>query len=136
MTWAQDIAAQAFSCSLLGILHSLSYAVCAYYDIHHGLNNGIGIARVMEFNQPTPGTRMADIAGAFGVETRNMTTPQASDAAIDAIVGLAKDVGIPDNFGDVVEYPKDRRGTGWYERRPSSSSSCRTTRSACPSSAR
>ena len=118
MTWAQYIAAQAFSCSLLGILHSLSHAVCAYYDIHHGLNNGIGITRVMEFNQPAAGARLADIARAFGVETRNMTTPQASDAAIDAIVRLAKDVGIPDNFGDVVEYPKDRRGTGWYERRP------------------
>jgi methanol:N,N-dimethyl-4-nitrosoaniline oxidoreductase len=46
MTWAQYIAAQAFSSALLGILHSLSHAVCAYYDIHHGLNNGIGIARV------------------------------------------------------------------------------------------
>src|SRR3712207_7490402 len=45
MVWAQYIAAQAFSSALLGILHSLSHAVCAYYDIHHGLNNGIGISR-------------------------------------------------------------------------------------------
>lgn len=29
MVWAQYIAAQAFSASLLGILHSLSHAVCA-----------------------------------------------------------------------------------------------------------
>ena len=42
MVWAQYTAAQAFSTGLLGILHSLSHAVCAYYDIHHGLNNGVG----------------------------------------------------------------------------------------------
>jgi len=46
MVWAQYIAAQAFSSALLGILHSLSHAVCAYYDIHHGLNNGVGLPRV------------------------------------------------------------------------------------------
>ena len=52
MCWAQYMAAQAFSSGLLGILHSLSHAVCAYYDIHHGLNNGVGIARVWTYNQP------------------------------------------------------------------------------------
>ena len=52
MVWAQYTAAQAFSTGLLGILHSLSHAVCAYYDIHHGLNNGVGLPRVWTYNQP------------------------------------------------------------------------------------
>ena len=118
MCWAQYIAAQAFSCSLLGILHSLSHAVCAYYDIHHGLNNGVGIARVWEFNQPAAVRRYADIAGALGEDTMGLSSIAASDRAIEGVIRLAKDVGIPDNFQSIVPYPKQRLGTGGYSNRP------------------
>ena len=66
MVWAQYTAAQAFSTGLLGILHSLSHAVCAYYDIHHGLNNGVGLPRVWTYNQPAAPERYADIADGDG----------------------------------------------------------------------
>lgn len=115
MCWAQYMAAQAFSSGLLGILHSLSHAVCAYYDIHHGLNNGVGIARVWEFNQPAAVERYADIATAMGEDTRGMNPIQASDRAIEAVIRLAEDCGIPPNFGEVQEYPKTRMGKGYYE---------------------
>ncbi len=115
MVWAQYIAAQAFSTGLLGILHSLSHAVCAYYDIHHGLNNGVGLPRVWTYNQPAAPDKYADIAGAMGVETRNMTTPEAADAAIEEVIRLTKDCGCPENWGQVGEYPKTRMGKGWYE---------------------
>lgn len=118
MTWAQYIAAQAFSATLLGILHSLSHAVCAYYDIHHGLNNGVGIARVWEYNQPAATKRYAEIAEAMGIDTRNMTDVQAADEAIDAVIRLARDCGIPDNWQSMQQYPKSRMGQGWYEDRP------------------
>lgn len=118
MVWAQYIAAQAFSSALLGILHSLSHAVCAYYDIHHGLNNGIGIARVWTYNQPAAVEKYADIATAMGEDTRGMNPVQAADQAIDAVIRLAKDCGIPENFAAVAEYPKSRMGQGWYEGRP------------------
>jgi formaldehyde dismutase / methanol dehydrogenase len=115
MVWAQYTAAQAFSTGLLGILHSLSHAVCAYYDIHHGLNNGVGLPRVWTYNQPAAPERYADIAGAMGVDTRNMTTSQAADAAIEEVIRLVKDCGCPENWGQVGEYPKTRMGKGWYE---------------------
>ncbi|MGH3088689.1 MAG: iron-containing alcohol dehydrogenase [Rubrobacteraceae bacterium] len=120
MCWAQYIAAQAFSSGLLGILHSLSHAVCAYYDIHHGLNNGVGIARVWEYNVPAATKRFRDVAGAMGVDTKNMSNIEAADAALEAVVRLAKDCGIPDNFQGVPEYSKTRMGKGWYEGRSSS----------------
>src|SRR3712207_8745137 len=72
MVWAQYIAAQAFSSALLGIMHSISHAVCAYYDIHHGLNNGVGLSRVMTFNQPAATRRYADVAAAMGEDTREI----------------------------------------------------------------
>ncbi|MEJ7873210.1 MAG: iron-containing alcohol dehydrogenase, partial [Rubrobacteraceae bacterium] len=115
MVWAQYIAAQAFSTGLLGILHSLSHAVCAFYDIHHGLNNGIGLSRVWTYNQPAAPDKYADIARAMGVDTRNMTTYQAADAAIDEVIRLVQDCGCPDNWSQAAEYPKTRMGMGWYE---------------------
>jgi methanol:N,N-dimethyl-4-nitrosoaniline oxidoreductase len=120
MTWAQYIAAQAFSSALLGIMHSLSHAVCAYYDIHHGLNNGIGLARVMTFNQPATPERYADIATAMGEDTRGLNPAQAADKAIDAVIRLARDCGIPDNFSEVdPNYAKSEMGKGeFYENRP------------------
>ncbi len=119
MVWAQYMAAQAFSSALLGILHSLSHAVCAYYDIHHGLNNGIGIARVWTYNQPAAVEKYADIATAMGENTSGMNPVQAADQAIDAVIRLAKDCGIPENWGQVSEYPKTRMGKGYYENKSS-----------------
>ncbi len=120
MTWAQYIAAQAFSSALLGILHSLSHAVCAYYDIHHGLNNGIGIARVWTYNLPVATEKYADIATAMGEDTRGLNPAEAADKAIDAVIRLARDCGIPDNFGEVnPNYAKSEMGKGtFYENRP------------------
>ena len=120
MAWAQYIAAQAFSSNLLGILHSLSHAVCAYYDIHHGLNNGIGIARVWTYNQPAAMEKYADIAVAMGEDTRGLNPAQAADKAIDAVIRLARDCGIPDNFSEVdPNYAKSEMGRGeFYEKRP------------------
>ena len=118
MVWAQYLAAQAFSSGLLGILHSLSHAVCAHYDIHHGLNNGIGIARVWTYNQPAAVDKFADIAAAMGEDTKGLTPVQAADRAIEAVIRLARDCGIPENFSQVAEYPKSRMGQGWYEGRP------------------
>ena len=67
------------------------------------------------FNQPAAPERYADIAGAMGVDTRNMTTWQAADAAIEEVIRLVKDCGCPENWGEVGEYPKTRMGKGHYE---------------------
>ena len=119
MCWAQYMAAQAFSSGFLGAMHSMSHAVCAYYDIHHGLNNAIGLARVWQYNQPAVGSKLADIAQAMGVDTTHMSVPQAGDAAMEALVRLTRDLGIPDNFSGVdPHYAKSRMGQGWYSKRP------------------
>ncbi len=118
MVWAEYMAGYAFMSGSLGIIHSLSHAVCAYYDIHHGLNNGVGIARVWEFNVPSSPKKFADLARAMGEDTTGLSNIQAADRAIDAVIRLAKDVGIPENFSTVKPYPKMRMGTGWYANRP------------------
>lgn len=49
MMYAQYIAAQAFNSGGLGIIHSISHAVSAFYDTHHGLSNAIALPRVWAF---------------------------------------------------------------------------------------
>ena len=62
MMYAQYIAAQAFNSGGLGIIHSISHAISAFYDLHHGLNNAIALPRVWAFNMPVAYKRFADIA--------------------------------------------------------------------------
>jgi len=69
MMHAQYIAAQAFNSGGLGIIHSISHAVSAFYDTHHGLNNAVALPRVWAFNMPVHYKRFADIADAMGVDT-------------------------------------------------------------------
>jgi methanol:N,N-dimethyl-4-nitrosoaniline oxidoreductase len=84
MMYAQYIAAQAFNSGGLGIIHSISHAVSAFYDTHHGLNNAVALPRVWAFNMPVHYKRFADIARAMGVDTHGMTDVQAAEAALAA----------------------------------------------------
>jgi len=115
MMYAQYIAAQAFNSGGLGIVHSMSHAISAFYDSHHGLNNAIALPRVWEFNLPARYERFADIAVAMGVDTRGMTKVQAAEAALEAAIRLLKDVNIPENFTSVEDYTKNRMDTGVYK---------------------
>ncbi len=114
MMYAQYIAAQAFNSGGLGIIHSISHAVSAFYDTHHGLNNAVALPRVWAFNMPVAYKRFAKIATAMGVDTTHMTDVQAAEAALAASIRLLRDVGIPEKFTDVTQdsYSKNRLGPG------------------------
>lgn len=116
MMYAQYIAAQAFNSGGLGIIHSISHAVSAFYDSHHGLNNAVALPRVWEFNMPTNYKRFADIAEAMGVERNGKTDVQMAEAALDAAIELLRDLEIPENFAAVNKesYPKNIMGEGFY----------------------
>lgn len=123
MMYAQYIAAQAFNSGGLGIIHSTSHAISAFYDTHHGLNNAIALPRVWAFNMPTQYKRFAEIAQAMGVDTHGMTDVQAAEAALAAGIRLLRDVGIPEKFVDVKQdsYSKNRLGQGpteYYKNAP------------------
>ena len=123
MMYAQYIAAQAFNSGGLGIIHSISHAISAFYDTHHGLNNAIALPRVWAFNMPAAYKRFADIAQAMGVDTYGMTDVQAADAALAAAIRLLRDVNIIEKFTDVKQdsYSKNRLGQGptkFYENSP------------------
>ena len=114
MIMAQYIAAQAFSSGGLGIIHSISHAVSAYYDSHHGLNNAVALPRVWEFNMPANYKRFRDIARAMGENVDGLTDVTAAERALEAAIRLSKDVGIPANFTSVGDYTKSRMNLGKY----------------------
>jgi len=120
MMYAQYIATQAFNSGGLGVIHSISHAVSAFYDTHHGLNNAIALPRVWAYNMPALYERFADIAEAMGVDTHGMSKPKAADAALKAAVGLLRDVQVAERFIDIKAdtYVKNRLGQGptkYYE---------------------
>lgn len=122
MMYAQYIAGQAFNSGGLGVVHSISHAVSAFYDTHHGLNNAVALPRVWSWNLPVAYKRYAKLAEALGVDTHGMTDVKAADAAVAAAIRLLRDLGIPEKFTDVDQdtHPKNRLGQGptsFYQQR-------------------
>ncbi len=99
------------------------------------LNNAIALPRVWEYNLPSRYQRYAKIAEALGIDTRNMTTAQAADAAVEEAIRLSKDLGIPDNFGQIKPdtYDKNRMNTGKYKASATTSRPTRRRSAGSPS---
>jgi 4-hydroxybutyrate dehydrogenase len=85
----------------LGTVHSLAHPLSTVAGLHHGLTNAILLPHVMRFNILSARDRLADVAGALGVECRSLSPDQASHAAIAAIEKLNEDIGIPKRLRDV-----------------------------------
>src|SRR3712207_4442657 len=113
MMYAQYIAAQAFNSGGLGIIHSISHAVSAFYDTHHGLNNAIALSRVWAFNMPTQYQRLPTSPRPWASTPTHDRSPGCRRGAAAAI-RLLRDVGIPEKFTDVTQdsYSKNRLGQG------------------------
>ena len=102
MSIAQYVAGMGFSNVGLGIVHSMAHSLGAFYDTPHGVANALLLPYVMEYNADATGDRYRDIAKAIGVkDTDTMTTEEARKAAVEAVRGLAIDVGIPQKLSEI-----------------------------------
>jgi lactaldehyde reductase len=61
----------------------------------------------MEFNLPVAADRLALVAEAAGLETRQMSTEQAARAAIDAVRRFIDALGCPMRLRDVGVHERD-----------------------------
>lgn len=114
MMYAQYIAGIAFNSAGLDITHSVSHAMSARFDTHHGMGNGIAISRVFEHNVSANYPKFARMAAAMGYNTHGMSDVAAADLAIQGIIRLADDVGIPQNFTTLPDYTKSRVGMNGF----------------------
>lgn len=95
MAYAQFMAGMAFNNASLGYVHAMAHQLGGFYDLPHGVCNAILLPHVQRYNAQVCPERLRDVAKAMGVDVEGMTAEQGAEAAIDAIVALAKDVGIP-----------------------------------------
>lgn len=95
MAYAQFMAGMAFNNASLGYVHAMAHQLGGFYDLPHGVCNAILLPHVQRFNAKACPERLADVAKAMGVDVSSLTVEQGAEAAIDAIVKLASDVGIP-----------------------------------------
>lgn len=91
----------AFTNALLGATHAISHQIGGLTDLPHGLLNAILLPHVMEFNAAVAADRLADVADAMGLRTGLMTAPEAADAAIQLVRGLAEKAGLPGTLREV-----------------------------------
>ncbi len=75
--------------------HSASYAISKYRATPHGLGCGISLPYTMSFNLPVSVPKLAKIATALGEKTWMLSELDAANLAVDSVLRLNKDVGIP-----------------------------------------
>lgn len=100
MLIAATLAGAAFGNAQVGLVHAIAHTIGARYGVHHGTANAIAMPYVMRFNNSEVAEQQALIAGALGLDVREMTTDEAGLAAADAVAALNVRLGLPTSLKD------------------------------------
>jgi alcohol dehydrogenase class IV len=99
MAVAATMAGIGFSQNRLGIVHAISHPVTSYVGTPHGVANAVILPYVMDYNAIGCREKLGEIADAL--TGGDWSYPDPARAAIDAVLQLSCDVGIPRTLGDV-----------------------------------
>ena len=75
--------------------HAYAQALGAKYHAPHGVTCGIALRAGVRQILPTATAKLARMAWAFGIDTRNLSPVQAAEKAVEAAVKFIDDAGIP-----------------------------------------
>ena len=100
MANASVLAGFAFNNGGLGYVHAMAHQLGGFYDMPHGIANAILLPYVEKFNLGAKIDRFAKMAEIFGVPTAGLSKREAAEKALDAIVELAEDIGIPTSLSE------------------------------------
>ncbi len=95
MLVAASMGATAFQKGL-GAVHSISHAVGALYNTHHGLTNAIVLPYVLQFNRPAVERKFALLGRTLGLANPSY------DSVYEWIVELRRTVGIHHSLGEIA----------------------------------
>ncbi|WP_076588890.1 L-threonine dehydrogenase [Vibrio ostreicida] len=101
MAYAQFMAGMAFNNASLGYVHAMAHQLGGFYDLPHGVCNAILLPHVQRYNAEVCPERLRDVAKAMQVDVQGMNATQGANAAIDAIMQLASDIGIPNGISEL-----------------------------------
>lgn len=107
MAYAQYLAGIAFNNASLGYVHAMAHQLGGFYNLPHGVCNAILLPHVEAFNLIGNLSRFRDIAEAMGEKVHGLSTDDAAVKAINAIVRLSQQVGIPPNLQSLGVKPED-----------------------------
>ncbi|MFP8966934.1 iron-containing alcohol dehydrogenase [Pokkaliibacter sp. CJK22405] len=101
MAYAEYLAGMAFNNASLGHVHAMSHQLGGFYNLPHGVCNALLLPHVCRANLMARQQRFADVARALGENTEGLSVRAAAAQAIEAIVALSRDVGIPERLSDL-----------------------------------
>jgi len=107
MSLAATTAGMAFSNVGVAVVHALEYALGPVAHIPHGRGCGLLLPYVMRFNQSVRIERLAKISILLGEDVSGLDQQAAAERAIEAVVRLKADIGIPATISDVGVKPDD-----------------------------
>ncbi|WKY48020.1 iron-containing alcohol dehydrogenase [Eubacteriaceae bacterium ES3] len=95
MAYASLLAGMAFNNANLGYVHAMAHQLGGLYDMPHGVANAMLLPHVEKYNLISNPQKFADIAEFMGENIAGLSIMEAAEKAIDAMVRLSQDVGIP-----------------------------------------
>jgi 1,3-propanediol dehydrogenase len=95
------LAGMAFNNAGLGYVHAMAHQLGGLLDMPHGIANAVLLPHVERYNLMVNPEKFADIAVALGENIDGLGKMEAAEKAIDAIVRLSKDVGIPQGLSQL-----------------------------------
>ncbi|MGE4491536.1 MAG: iron-containing alcohol dehydrogenase [Syntrophotalea sp.] len=101
MAYGSLLAGMAFNNAGLGYVHAMAHQLGGLLDMPHGIANAVLLPHVERYNLMVNPEKFADIAVALGENIDGLGKMEAAEKAIDAIVRLSKDVGIPQGLSQL-----------------------------------
>lgn len=94
----------------VGAAHALAYPLGGNYRVPHGLANAVMIPYVMEYNLPAAIEPYSLIARAMGYPYEAGRPKELAEVAIDMVLELCADIGLPTNMRDLGTPESDIEG--------------------------
>ncbi|MDI3534169.1 MAG: alcohol dehydrogenase [Thermosediminibacterales bacterium] len=101
MSLGSLMAGVAFANAGVGAVHALAYPLGGQFHIPHGMANTLMLRYVMEYNVVSRMEKFAKIAEAMGENIEGLSIREAAQKAIDAMIALAEDIGVPTKLREV-----------------------------------
>lgn len=102
MLIAANMAGAAFGNAQVGLVHAMAHTIGAHYAVHHGTANAILLPHVILFNREACAETYKAVAGALGIDVRDMSADSAAEAAATLIYDLNGRLGLPQRLRDTA----------------------------------
>ena len=100
MMTASLLSGMAFRNTKLCLVHAMTGPLGGLYNAPHGASNAIVLPHAMRFLLPGAVSKYVDIAVALGENVEHLSERAAAENAVEAVVQLSEDVGLPKGLSE------------------------------------